>query len=429
MRMPLRSLLVLATLLALTSASRAQSELQQQLKDTDLAPHWIYDDLPKALAEAKSTGKPILVVLRCVPCPPGKTLDAQVMKPDADLEKLEKQFVCVRVVQTKGLDLKIFQFDYDQSWCAVFMNADQQIYGRYGTRNSTGPKSDGWLTLPSFRKAMERALELHKGYPANKDLIAGKIGKPQDYKFPEEIPGLQDRGKGVTTRQTCIHCHMVREYMIRAKWQDKKLTASDLYVYPLPDSIGLAMDIDDGLRVKSVAADSPAAKAGLAAGDELVTMAGQRLISLADIQWVLHTAPEEAKLAVSLRRESQTIDKTITLSGTWKESDLNWRASSWYGLRQGLKVDPLSAADKQKQGIAAGDLGLAVKGLFGRGAPLLQKAGLKAGDVIVAVDGKTADMTESQFLAYLRLKHGPDDSVKFAILRGKERQELTIPMW
>ena len=35
-----------------------------------------------AMAEAKTTGKPVLVVLRCVPCPPGRTLDGLVMRPD-----------------------------------------------------------------------------------------------------------------------------------------------------------------------------------------------------------------------------------------------------------------------------------------------------------------------------------------------------------
>jgi len=28
---------------------------------------WIYNDLPKGFAEAKRTGKPLLVVLRCIP--------------------------------------------------------------------------------------------------------------------------------------------------------------------------------------------------------------------------------------------------------------------------------------------------------------------------------------------------------------------------
>lgn len=31
------------------------------------AGRWIYNDFPKGLAEAKKTGKPLLVVLRCVP--------------------------------------------------------------------------------------------------------------------------------------------------------------------------------------------------------------------------------------------------------------------------------------------------------------------------------------------------------------------------
>src|SRR5439155_10244558 len=134
-----RLLLALAAALVWSSALPAQSALQQELKDLDIAPHWIYDDFPKALAQAKETGKPILVVLRCVPCPPGKTLDGQVMLPDKETEKLEQQFVCVRVIQAKGLDLKLFQYDYDQAWCAVFMNAHKPIYGRYGTRNSRGP--------------------------------------------------------------------------------------------------------------------------------------------------------------------------------------------------------------------------------------------------------------------------------------------------
>jgi hypothetical protein len=333
MRTLLQAVLVGGTLLTLSTSLPAQSELQQALKDVDLAPHWIYDDLPKAMAQAKATGKPVLIVLRCVPCPPGRNLDVAVMRPDKDLEKLEQNFVCVRVVQAKGLDLKLFQFDYDQSWCAVFLNADQTIYGRYGTRAGNGPNSETHISLASFRKAMERALELHKGYPGNKEQVAGKTAKAADYRLPEEVPGLQDRAKGATTRQNCIHCHMVRENIIRTKWQEKRLTAADVWVYPLPETIGLTMDIDDGLRVKAVTPDSSAAKAGLAAGDELVTLNGQRLISIADIQWVLHTAPEETRLAVTLRRDGKALDKTVVLSGTWKEGDISWRASSWFGLR------------------------------------------------------------------------------------------------
>ena len=46
---------------------QAQGKLRKSLADDVVAPHWIYDDLPKAFAQAKATGKPILALLRCVP--------------------------------------------------------------------------------------------------------------------------------------------------------------------------------------------------------------------------------------------------------------------------------------------------------------------------------------------------------------------------
>ena len=344
-------------------------------------------------------------------------MDEQVVRQDKEIEKLEQQFVCVRLVQMKGVDLRLFQFDYDQTWAVSFLNADGTIYGRFGTRASVRNNSMSHISLASFRKALERALELHKGYPGNKDRLAGKRGPEPEYAAAEKIPGL--------AKAECIHCHNVRDYPLRLKWQEKKLTAADLYVYPLPENIGLRMDVDDGLKVKAVLKDSPAARAG----DGLVALNGQPLISQADIQWVLHNAPAEAKLAATLTRGQDTLQKTIALGGGWKESDLAWRESSWYGLRQGLKVEPLPAAERKKQDIPEGQMALAVRGMFGKGPAPLQKAGLRVGDVIVAVGDKTDLLTEGRFLAYVRLNHGPDDKVKLVVLRNKERHELTVPMW
>jgi len=419
----------IVAVLLLSNSVRAQSDLQNALKDLDIAPHWIYDDLPKARAQALATGKPLLVVLRCVPCPPGKTLDNAVNRPGEELKALEDQFVCVRVVQTNGLDLKLFQYDYDNSWAAVFMNADGAIYGRFGTRTATGPQSDWFHNVPAFKKAMQRALEVHKAYPGNKTSLADKIGKDPEYPIPDKIPGLAPWAGRATTPKGCIHCHMVREFALRAKWLDGKLTLDDLWVFPMPNNIGLRMDDKDGLKIQSVNPNTPAEKAGLQEGDELVRLNGQPLLSIADIQWVLHNLPRETTLKAAVKRGDTTLEKSIVLSGNWKESDIGWRASSWYGLRHGLKTEPLSAADKEKRGIPADQIALAVKGLFGKSGPKLQQAGLRTGDIIVAVDGQTASISESQFLINLRLNHGPADSVRFTVLRGDKRMELTVPMW
>jgi hypothetical protein len=63
-----RHLLVLGLgLIAATPAAQAQNDLRKNLKDTNVAEHWIYDDITAGFAEAKATGKPLLVTFRCVP--------------------------------------------------------------------------------------------------------------------------------------------------------------------------------------------------------------------------------------------------------------------------------------------------------------------------------------------------------------------------
>jgi serine protease Do len=425
-----RALTLSIYLIGLAAASSdAKSPLGESLNDIDVADHWIYDDWPRALAEAKASGKPLLVVLRCVPCPPGKSLDQAVMQPDKALADVEKQFVCVRMIQTNGLDLGLFQYDYDMSWAAMILNADLTIYGRYGSRDASGPGSDRLLSVVAFRKAAERALALHKEYPSNKKELIAKTGPKPSYATPTEIPGLTDRPREASMRQQCIHCHMVKEYALRAKWEGGVLTAADLFVYPQPTNIGLTMQLDDGLIVDSVAAGSPADRAGLAKGDQLVSIGGQALVSLADIQWALNVAPSEGKLSFTLRRGGAVIDRSLALTGDWKRYDIGWRASSWYGLRQGFKTEPLPDSEKAGRGISHDRLALVVKNLYGKSATALPAAGVKKDDIIVAVDGRTQAMTESEFLVYLRLTHGPKDSVKLTVLRGNDQQELTVPMW
>ena len=67
------------------------------------------------------------------------------------------KFVCVRLVQANALDLTLFQFDYDLTFAAFFMNADKTIYGRYGTRSE---RKDATKDIPieSFREALAAAL-------------------------------------------------------------------------------------------------------------------------------------------------------------------------------------------------------------------------------------------------------------------------------
>jgi serine protease Do len=355
-----------------------------------------------------------------------KVLDEQVVRQDAELQKLEQQFVCVRLVQMKGVDLHLFQFDYDQSWAVFFLNADGTVYGRYGTRSGDKSKAATHLSVPSFKRSMERALELHRDYPANKNVLAAKRGLKPRFAAAEQIPGLQDRSRGPTTPASCIHCHMVGEKLRKLKYDDKHLGPADIWIYPLPENIGLKMEVDEGLRVESVMPDSPSRRGGIEPGDELITLNGQPLVSQADIQWVLHNVPVETTIAVALRRKGQVVQKQIELNETWKESDLSWRESSW-SFRPGLWTVPLSDGEKKKRNIPPGEPALLVKWVFGAN-PLAKRAGFHDGDVIVAVDGRPVPGDESHFMAQVRLNHPPGDKVKLTVLRNGKRVDLLLPL-
>jgi hypothetical protein len=140
---------------------------------------------------------PLLVVLRCVPCLACAGIDARVLDREGDLTPLLDRFVCVRLINANDLDLARFQFDYDLSFSTLFFNADGTVYGRYGSwkhqKNSQESATEG------LKKAMVAALDLHKGYPANKAALAGKQPGEMPFKTPVEIPQLAEN-----TRRTWI---------------------------------------------------------------------------------------------------------------------------------------------------------------------------------------------------------------------------------
>src|SRR4051812_13143772 len=148
---------------------------------------WNYNDVQRGFNEARRTGKPLLVALRCVPCMACAGMDAAVLN-DAELKPLLGQFVCARVINANTLDLSLLQFDYDLLLSTILFNADGTVYGRYGSW--THQKNPLDKSTAGFKRALEEALAIHKGYPGNKEALAGKQPGPIPFKDPLEIPGL-----------------------------------------------------------------------------------------------------------------------------------------------------------------------------------------------------------------------------------------------
>src|SRR5690349_19873219 len=58
--------------------------------------NWIYNDWDKAVAEAKKANKPLMVILRCIPCEACSEFDDQLIRRVDEVRDLMDQFVCVR---------------------------------------------------------------------------------------------------------------------------------------------------------------------------------------------------------------------------------------------------------------------------------------------------------------------------------------------
>src|SRR5207244_3047975 len=114
----------------------------------------------QGIAEAKRTGKPLLVVFRCIPCEACAGFDEQVARRDSRIDDLMQKFVCVRVVQANAMDLALFQFDYDMSFAAFMLNADKTIYGRFGSM-SNHDDAERDISMEGFRQTLASALDLH----------------------------------------------------------------------------------------------------------------------------------------------------------------------------------------------------------------------------------------------------------------------------
>ena len=348
------------------------------------------------------------------------------------------QFVCVRLVQANAMDLTLFQFDYDLTFAVFFMNADKTIYGRFGSRSDQKEAARD-ISIEGFREALATALEWHRGYPANRASLAGKQSLPPRFNTPDEYPSLRGKyqpkldyeGKVV---QSCMHCHQIRE--AERKWwraQGKPMPDEVIYPWPMPGVIGLEFDPAAKARIKSVAKDSAAARAGFKAGDELLSLEGQPLLSIADAQWVLQNADAPARLRARVQRDRRQRDITVTLPADWRrQADISWRTTSW-DLRRiatgGLVLKELSPAERGKASLKDSDLALLVHyvGEYGEHAAG-KRAGFKKGDIIVSADGKTSRFTESEFIGWLLQNKPAGTKVPVTVLRAGERVNLELPV-
>ena len=340
------------------------------------------------------------------------------------IAKLLDQFVCVRVVDVNTLDLSLFQFDLDLTFAVFMLNSDRTIYGRFGTRSDL-IESERDISLEALRAAMETALELHRDYPSNKARLHAKTGPPPRVATPSAYPWIIKNIK-----PNCIHCHEVGlSKRLEYRTMDQPLPAKLLYAWPMPDVVGLKLDPRKKATVRHVVPASPAERADFQPGDEIHTFAGQTVLSIADVQWVLTNADEDTSLKAEVRRAGQAHTLTLKLKSGWRrKSDIAWRPSTWY-LRSvlvgELALEELSADERREAGIDTGNLALRHHRSLGKRSKAY-RAGFRKGDILVSFDGSMVHLSETELLVNVLENKSPGDEIPVTVLRRGDTIELQL---
>jgi hypothetical protein len=323
------------------------------------------------------------------------------------------RFVLVRLTKIAGADLNVFDFDYDLNFMAFFLNADEQVYGRYGGRDAKS--AEARLSLAGLRYALAAALDAHRRRPRAVPQPKSKPLRVERYLAARHLK-----------RGECIHCHQVYEFRREQEKAAGKWNREEVWRYPLPENVGLTLDVDQGDRVRSVAKGSAAERAGLRGGDLLRTLNGGTVASLADAQYALHRAPVQGETAVTWRRDGKEMTGRLRLAAGWRHTNITWRPSLLDLLpATSLHGTDLGAAEKKALGLGPRRLA------FRQDRPIpkdLAVIGLREADVVLGLDGRVLHMTVAEFLAHLRRNYLVGDRVTLNVLRQGNRVDLPLTL-
>lgn len=383
------------------------------------------DQLGPAMEEAKRTGRPLFVTLRCLPCKQCADFDKAVLEGGSELDPLLKQFITVRLTDAATIDLRMMPIegyqDLDLSWWGYFFSPEGRLYGIFGGRDHISDATR--ISTPALANTLQRVLEHHYDVRRPGWNIDGP--PPEFNRAKPEIRELQgwdnwSAARPWTANAKCVHCHEVAEVLrqpaIDAGTFDKLRVAE---AWPLPENVGIEVDRDHGLRVIRVEPGSAAERAGVQIGDELAAAGDRRLFGQADFRGVLHRGPRGAgEIELVWLRGGRVMQGTLNVEEGWRETPIDWRMSVAFGnigAFPGFWLAPNSAD--------TGSLNL--KPHFGKNmkSPAYD-AGLRPNHTVIAVDGQSPDIKGRAFFIWFRMRYEPGDTVTLTIKDGEKMRDI-----
>ena len=334
---------------------------------------------------------------------------------DSPLGKQLNQYVCVRITRMDNVDIGLFDYDRNNTLYFFILNADEQIYIRYGGRDSQSP--DTYLNLSSLELAAKQGLELHRQYQQG-SLKKTERPKPM---FPREIPLLVER---TFARNQCVECHLIGDFQNIQREQNGTLDKL-MHLYRSPDikTLGIQLDVPKGLVVKE--AGGAVAAAGMKPDDRIAKLNGTAVWTFADLQYHYDKVNRAAeRVQITVDRGGESVDLAVSLPERWWWTDLRFRQSS-IEPRLYFEDRPLSEAEKRKQGLKPDGFASEVK-YVAEFAKMMKTHELRVGDIIVAVDGVETDALADSAELFMKLRKTAGDSVTLDVLRNGKRMKMSL---
>jgi serine protease Do len=344
-----------------------------------------------------------------------------VRPEDKELAQLLEQFVPVRVTDFKNVDLNRFRFDYDLTFAVLMMDAEGGTYSRFGSQDWRS--SSERMSIAGLKTAMRQVLARHRRDRARRIAAA-----PRETRATlADIPAFR---KSPAAREACAHCHYAHNFRFEQLRAEDRFSREMLFMFPLPENLGLTLDVDDNNRVRSVASNSPAARAGLRPGDRITRANETSVLTEADLQFAMNPLPDPGSVTLHWQRgQERQRSAVLRLPRGWRRTDISWRASQ-AGIPPtvGIWAEPLTKDQKEQRGLRADRLALRVSFLFPGEQWAKTRGELKLDDVIVGIDGRSLPaMTTRQFHSHFRLAFDVGDTATLNVLRGSERLEVRVP--
>ncbi len=292
-----------------------------------------------------------------------------------------------------------------------FLSAEGKIYARYGGRD--GHSADGRQSPAGLHYTMQSVLAMKDR--KEKIFAPASSEKP---KFIRDLVGPSGFGHG------CVHCHQVKEMLNDRLQQAGQWSRDMVWRYPLPENLGIELEIERGNVIKEIKAKSAAARAGLEAGDVVQQLNAVPIHSFADAQFALDRAPATGMIPIAVRRGDRVQEAKLTLPEGWRKTDISWRTSMRRLVASPhLWGDDLTTREKKALGLSPHQLAFRQQNSI---PPPVRAARIHGGDIILGVDDQALDMDVAGFARYIQGNYLVGDRVTVNLLRDGKR--LNVPL-